>query len=53
MSGAWVEGRSDSEIEYTADSNALLEDSETEHWFYNKGNVSATAYVCDVVPDNS
>ena len=52
ISGTWVEGRLDGEKEYTANSEmGILEDSQTEHWFWNRGDTPATAMVCDIVPD--
>jgi len=51
--GTWVEGRADGETEYSAGDQALLEDEDTVHWFYNRGEEPATAYVCDIVPDDA
>ena len=50
ISGTWVEGRDSGEVEYSSNSNALLEDENTVHWFWNRGDQPATAYVCDIVP---
>ena len=51
ISGTWTAGRSSGEEEFTADSETgILEDRETVHWFYNRGEEPATALVCDIVP---
>jgi len=49
--GTWTEGRADGEKTYAAGDQALLEDKDTEHWFFNRGDEPATAYVCDIVPE--
>ena len=51
ISGVWTEGRETGEAEFDNKAVALLEDSETEHWVFNRGEVPATALVCDIVPD--
>ncbi len=51
LSGSWIEGRSEGEKEYPASLNeAILEDSTTDHWFWNDGNEPARVVVCDIVP---
>ncbi len=51
--GTWVEGRPGGERAYSAaDSEAILEDRGTVHWFWNRGEELATAIVCDIVPDS-
>lgn len=50
ISGTWVEGRDSGETEYSAGDETLLEDKDTVHWFYNRGEEPASAYVCDIVP---
>lgn len=50
VSGTWTEGRPDGEREFSSDDAALLEDKDTVHWIYNRGDEPATAYVCDIVP---
>ena len=48
-SGAWVEGRDGGETIYSA-GDTLVEDVDTVHWFYNRGDTPATAFVCDINP---
>ncbi|MDX1430897.1 MAG: cupin domain-containing protein [Gammaproteobacteria bacterium] len=49
--GTWIEGRPGGERAYPAGvDEALVEDAETVHWFYNRGSTPATALVCDIVP---
>ncbi len=51
LNGEWIEGRASGETSYTADTaEALVEDADTEHWFYNRGDEPATAVVCDIKP---
>jgi quercetin dioxygenase-like cupin family protein len=51
ISGTWVECRPDGETDYAAaDMTGILEDKETVHWFFNRGEEPATALVCDIVP---
>ena len=53
ISGSWTEGRPSGETEYSAASaSGILEDENTVHWFWNRGNEPATAIVCDIVPSN-
>ena len=52
ISGEWIEGREGGETAYAADEvEAIVEDEKTTHWFFNRGDVPATAIVCDVVPE--
>lgn len=51
IGGAWVEGRPDGEATFTADdATAIVEDENTEHWIWNRGDAPATAIVCDLNP---
>jgi len=51
VAGEWVEGRPEGETIYGADgSEGIVEDEHTTHWFFNRGEVPATALVCDLVP---
>ena len=51
VAGEWVEGRPAGETIFGANgSDALIEDEHTTHWFFNRGEVPATALVCDLVP---
>lgn len=47
--GTWTEGRDSGETEHSA-GDTFIEDENTVHWFYNRGNEPATAYVCDIKP---
>lgn len=47
VSGTWIEGRDGDETEYSA-GETFIEDENTVHWFYNRGDEPATAIVCDV-----
>jgi quercetin dioxygenase-like cupin family protein len=51
LSGSWIEGRPEGEKEYpeTLD-EAILEDSGTDHWFWNDASDPARVVVCDIVP---
>jgi quercetin dioxygenase-like cupin family protein len=49
MSGTWVEGRDSGEIEYST-GDTFVEDKDTVHWFYNRGDEPASAIVCDIKP---
>jgi hypothetical protein len=52
IDGEWIEGRASGEAGFSAaDKAAVLEDEETTHWFFNRGDKPATALVCDIVPD--
>lgn len=49
LEGSWVEGRPGGEREYPAGENtALIEDSETDHWFYNRNDRPVKVLVCDL-----
>lgn len=48
-SGTWTEGRANGETEHSA-GDTFVEDKDTVHWFYNRGNEPASAYVCDIKP---
>ena len=48
-SGTWTEGRDSGETHYSA-GDTFVEDKDTVHWFYNRGNEPAAAYVCDIKP---
>ncbi len=51
VSGEWIEGRESGETIYDVDTAAaLIEDENTEHWFFNRGDEPGTALVCDIVP---
>ena len=53
-SGSWVEGRANGEQEYPAgegQGSTIVEDADTEHWFFNDGSVAAKVLVCDIVPE--
>lgn len=51
VSGSWVEGRPSGEMEYPAGTKkAIVEDENTEHWFFNDGAEPAKVVVCDIVP---
>jgi len=48
-SGTWTEGRDTGETEHSA-GDTFIEDKDTVHWFYNRGEEPATALVCDIKP---
>lgn len=48
-SGTWVEGRESGEVAHSA-GDTFIEDKDTVHWFFNRGDEPATAYVCDIKP---
>ena len=53
MSGSWVEGRANGEKAYPAGKgkgSTLVEDADTDHWFFNDGSVPTKVLVCDIVP---
>ena len=53
MSGEWIEGTPEGEHSYTAGgAEGILEDEDTTHWFFNRGDEPATAIVCDITPEN-
>ena len=50
ISGEWTEGRSSGEESFEASGpQAIIEDEDTVHWFWNWGDKPATAIVCDIV----
>jgi quercetin dioxygenase-like cupin family protein len=51
-SGTWTEGRDSGETEHSA-GDTFVEDKDTVHWFYNRGDEPAAAYVCDIKPAGS
>jgi quercetin dioxygenase-like cupin family protein len=48
-SGTWIEGRDKGETEHSA-GDTFIEDKDTVHWFYNRGEEPAAALVCDIKP---
>lgn len=50
--GEWVEGRPSGEAVFAAGkAEAIIEDEDTTHWFFNRTDKPAMAVVCDIVPD--
>ena len=53
LSGSWIEGRPEGEKEYPMSlDKAIIEDANTDHWFWNDGAEPARVVVCDIVPAN-
>jgi len=51
VSGTWIEGKPDGEVTWKAGEDvAMLEDKDTVHWVYNRGDTPATAIICDIRP---
>ena len=51
LSGSWTEGRPDGDRDYPAGQmTAILEDADTEHWFFNNEAEPVKVVVCDMVP---
>ena len=49
LDGSWTEGRPEGEREYPAGEEiALVEDADTEHWFYNRTGEPVTFLICDL-----
>ena len=49
LEGSWIEGRPDGEREYPAGEEiALIEDFETDHWFYNRSDKPVKVLICDL-----
>lgn len=49
LEGSWVEGRPEGEREYPAGEDiALVEDAETDHWFYNRNEEPVKVLTCDL-----
>jgi len=52
IEGEWIEGRPSGEASFAVGkTEAIIEDENTTHWFFNRGDRPATAIVCDIVPD--
>ena len=49
MPGSRVEGRDHGEIVHKA-GDTFIEDADTVHWFFNRGDEPASAIVCDIKP---
>lgn len=51
VSGELVDGREEGEIIYSAENAAaIVEDEDTVHWLFNRGNEPARAVLCDLRP---
>ena len=51
INGEWIEGRESGEMVYDVDTpEALIEDENTTHWFFNCDDEPGTALLCDIVP---
>jgi quercetin dioxygenase-like cupin family protein len=48
-SGTWTEGREGGETVHEA-GTTFIEDADTVHWFFNRGDEPASALVCDIKP---
>jgi uncharacterized cupin superfamily protein len=49
MEGSWTEGRPEGEREYPAGEEiALVEDWDTDHWFYNRTDKPVKVLICDL-----
>lgn len=49
LEGSWTEGRPDGERDYPAGGEkAILEDFETDHWFYNRTDKPVKFLICDL-----
>jgi quercetin dioxygenase-like cupin family protein len=48
-SGTWTEGRDNGETEHSA-GDSFVEYYDTVHWFFNRGDEPAMAFVCDIKP---
>ena len=48
-SGTWTEGTASGEKNHSA-GNSFVEYSDTVHWFFNRGDEPAMAFVCDIKP---
>jgi quercetin dioxygenase-like cupin family protein len=48
LEGSWVEGWPEGEREYPAGEEiALVEDADTDHWFYNRSDEPVKVLICD------
>ena len=47
--GTWTEGRDSGETEHSV-GDSFVEYYDTVHWFYNRGDEPAMAFVCDIKP---
>ena len=51
VSGTWIEGKPDGEVIWNVGEDvAMLEDKDTIHWVYNRGDSPATAIICGIQP---
>ena len=49
LEGSWTEGRPEGEREYPAGEEiALVEDADTDHWFYNRTDEPVKVLICDM-----
>lgn len=49
LEGSWTEGRPDGERDYPAGGDkAILEDADTDHWFYNRTDKPVKFIICDL-----
>lgn len=49
LEGSWIEGSPDGEREYpSGEGIALVEDADTDHWFYNRSDEPVTVLICDM-----
>ncbi|MGI9351530.1 MAG: cupin domain-containing protein [Rhizobiaceae bacterium] len=49
LEGSWLEGSPGGEREYPAGEEvALVEDADTDHWFYNTSDKPAKVLICDL-----
>jgi uncharacterized cupin superfamily protein len=49
LEGSWTEGRLEGERKYPAGEEiALVEDWETDHWFYNRSDKPVKVLICDL-----
>ncbi|MDW4550448.1 cupin domain-containing protein [Defluviimonas sp. D31] len=51
IDGEAIEGRASGETVFAGEgAEAIIEDGDTVHWFYNRTDAPATAIVCDLTP---
>ena len=49
LEGSWTEGRPEGERDYPAgEDTALVEDADTDHWFYNRTDSPVKVLICDL-----